>query len=156
MKLPYPLITITVSASAAIAIVLASGACTSPSGPTSSAVTQTVGNRAVPIKDIGEFDQVFTAGLNRLISDSGTAAAKGSWVFTEHVGPNWFTKTWVRSDNARELSRDELTRLRTQIGAELKIAASRNVALSEVAKGQISGSFFVGTVHKIGKSVEPR
>ena len=153
MKIPYSLVTITVSACAAVTIVLAYGACTSPSGETSSAVTQTIGNRAVPIKNIAEFDQVFTAKLNQVISDSGSAAARGFFFIRKHIGPDWFTESCFR-DARVAMSREELTKLRNQISAELKTATSRQVALSEVAKGQISAGFFVGTVHKIGKAVE--
>lgn len=153
MKTHYTILTVAISAFSAIAIVVPSLRQAQAAEPTKSGVTQIVKNRAVPIKNIAEFDQVFTAGLNQLISDSGQAA-RGRRRFTEHCGPDWCTKHWTTDLTAREMSRGELVKLRNEVRAELKSAASRQVALSEVAKGQISASFFVGTVHKIGKPVE--
>jgi hypothetical protein len=155
MKINYAAVTIAISALGAIAIVAPSVLQAQAQEKTSgAAVTQVEKGRAVPIRQIGEFDKVFTAKLNQLISESGTAAAKGTRRFTEHCGPDWCTKHWTTSETAREMSREELVKLRNQVGAELKIAARKKVDLSQVANGKISAGFFVGTVHKIGKPVE--
>lgn len=151
MKIHYPLLTVAISALGALVIVVPSvrhlqAAQEKSSG---SAVTQTVGERAIPIKDVGEFDQVFTAKLNQAIAESGTAR-KGTTIFSHHIIRGFITDCLYKCDSARVASKEELTKLRDAIGAELKQAQSRKASINELAKGQITNSFFVGTVRKAG------
>ena len=86
MKIHYPVLTVAISALGALAIVVPSMRHLEAAQEKSSrsAVTQTVGERAIPIKNVAEFDQVFTEKLNQAIAESGVAA-KGMTILSGSV-----------------------------------------------------------------------
>ena len=151
MKINYAAVTIAICALGAIVIIAPSlrQAQAAEQKSASSAVTQKVGNRAVPIRDVAEFDQVFTAKLNQAIAESATAR-KGTTFFSKSIFRDFISTCLYKCDAARVASNEELTKLREAIGAELKQAQSRKASINELAKGQITNRFFVGTVRKAG------
>jgi hypothetical protein len=155
MKANYTILTVAVSALTAFAVVVPSLHQARAAEKTSGKVTQIVNTRSVPVQQIGEFDKIFAAKLNQAITDSGSAA-RGFWAIRKHVGPDWITDSIVYWPDARAMSRDELVKLRSQIGAELRNAAGRKTDLAEIANGELSANFFRCSVHKISKAAEQR
>ena len=154
MKINYATLTVGISAIGAFLIVASSMHLqAAQEKAASTAVTQKTGNRAIPIKDVAEFDQVFSAKLNQAISESSTAA-KGTTIFKTKIFRNFISECLYKCSAATLASREELANLRKAIEGELKQARSRKASVGDLAKGEITNTFFVGTVHKVSATTK--
>src|SRR3954471_11488917 len=100
MKIYCRVATIAISALVALLVVLPSlrhlrAAPPDTQGAAGTTVTQRVGNRAIPIKNVGEFDRVFTDRLNRGIAEMGTAA-KGTTIFKKKIFRSFISTCLIR------------------------------------------------------------